>query len=951
MSKRFKYCEDINLFIEDRIPKLDAQRQERTAKEIVHRLNAQPGLILADEVGMGKTFVALATAMSVHLSDKKRMPVVVMVPPGLTRKWERDFDWFKKKCLPKKYSYLKCSIAERSVQFLKLLDNPVGKESALILLTHGAMSRSLSDRWVKLAIIQRALYRRKNIGRLRTSLNRFAGKLLGLQHIERNGNSDLWEVLLSKDPSNWLKVLQKRGIDPDGNGEPENADDPVPKTLLDILHTINIDQVYECLFNYMPLRESQNFTENLKRARSYIDQAARSLWAECTNRLNLELPLLIFDEAHHLKNSDTRVSQLFKTDAGTEDADQVTKGAFASVFDKMLFLTATPFQLGHSELCSVLERFKGVNWNGNQSSDILKYQNEIDSLRALLDNAQRAALQLDRIWGTLKKEDIALEGEEAPCMEKWWTSLSASETDLDPHIQGLLKSFSFAKTALKNAEAELRKWVIRHIKPKELYGQFAGVKRRTTLRGDAILNGNAEENAEGIMINDDSLMPFLIASRAVACSPSTRPVFSEGLSSSYEAFLHTRQERDKAKDVEAALDEDSAEDENVERPNCDHEMAWYLKKIDMFLPSDGSSGLSHPKINATVNKALELWKKGEKVIVFCHYRATGRALRQYISELLLKEIDSKACEMLKMNSEEAKIAIDELGKKFFDPKNKIRKACNLEINKIIDDYSDLESHRAELVDNVVRMLRTPSFLVRFFPLRDHPNFDEKSVKLAFKSKDGSDLTFSQILKEFFKFLSKRCGETERAQFIAAVNSIGTGERAGKDVSTQYHPSESSSKSDRLTPMVRLANGGVPKEARQKMMLTFNTPFYPDILIASSVMSEGADLHLNCRYVIHHDLCWNPSNIEQRTGRVDRLGAKVEMCGQPINVFLPYVAETQDEKMYRVVVDRERWFKIIMGEKYKVDLKTTDKLAERLPLPLAAAEELMFKLDLDDRENT
>ena len=29
------------------------------------------------------------------------------------------------------------------------------------------------------------------------------------------------------------------------------------------------------------------------------------------------------------------------------------------------------------------------------------------------------------------------------------------------------------------------------------------------------------------------------------------------------------------------------------------------------------------------------------------------------------------------------------------------------------------------------------------------------------------------------------------------------------------------------------------------------------------------------HMIHHDLCWNPSNLEQRTGRIDRIGAKAE----------------------------------------------------------------------------
>jgi superfamily II DNA/RNA helicase len=131
------------------------------------------------------------------------------------------------------------------------------------------------------------------------------------------------------------------------------------------------------------------------------------------------------------------------------------------------------------------------------------------------------------------------------------------------------------------------------------------------------------------------------------------------------------------------------------------------------------------------------------------------------------------------------------------------------------------------------------------------------------------------------------------------------------------------------------------------MLTFNTPFYPEVLVASSVMAEGVDLHLNCRYVLHHDLCWNPSTLEQRTGRVDRIGAKAEMAGQAIQVYIPFIAETQDEKMYRVVMDRERWFSVLMGEDYKVDTRSTEKLSGRVPLPFAAATELAFKLGVTD----
>ena len=83
----------------DRISAEDAERQERTAQEILRRLAEQPGLILADEVGMGKTFVALAVAASVALTRPDDGPVVVMVPPSLKHKWPKDWDVFREHCL------------------------------------------------------------------------------------------------------------------------------------------------------------------------------------------------------------------------------------------------------------------------------------------------------------------------------------------------------------------------------------------------------------------------------------------------------------------------------------------------------------------------------------------------------------------------------------------------------------------------------------------------------------------------------------------------------------------------------------------------------------------------------------------------------------------------------------------------------------------------------------
>jgi ERCC4-related helicase len=145
------------------------------------------------------------------------------------------------------------------------------------------------------------------------------------------------------------------------------------------------------------------------------------------------------------------------------------------------------------------------------------------------------------------------------------------------------------------------------------------------------------------------------------------------------------------------------------------------------------------------------------------------------------------------------------------------------------------------------------------------------------------------------------------------------------------------------PTIRESRATRPRRSSTRLGRT-SSPF-PEVLVASSVPAEGVDLHLSCRYVIHHDLSWNPSTLEQRTGRVDRIGAKAEVVSKPIEVFLPYIGGTHDEKQYRVVMDRERWFQVLMGEKYRTDESYTEKAAERIPLPVAAAQALAFDLSV------
>ena len=946
-----------------RIELVDAERQTATARAILERLHDQPGVVLADEVGMGKTFVALAVATSITLADARWRPAVVMVPSSLSEKWPGDFSYFAKRCLdPETAKRVRCRSASSGVELLKLLDDPVERRASIIFLTHGAMHRGLTDGWVKLAVIQRALFRRHHTQPIRKALARCAGELLRMQQFD-NAGAEFWDTMLDAPAADWLTVQRNFGI------ALKDDDDPVPQAVVDVLYNsdnFDTQAVYEMLAK-LPQRDTLTWKSRVAKARQELAVQLKEVWKQCLARLRFKLPLLVMDEAHHLKNADTQLAKLFHTADAENDANEVSRGALAGVFERMLFLTATPFQLGHHELCSVLERFDGIAWKSSRgpASGREAFQNRMVELRERLDAAQRATLNLEVAWGRLRPDDLVINGEVASSVDCWWDSVRNGDLQL-PAASSVRSSFDVAARSMRAAEHVLRPFAVRHLRPR----MFKGHPRRERLPGAAILSDSAGVGDRGIEVSGPALVPFLLAARATTCEPDKRPVFAEGLASSYEAFLHTRhptEEEQKTGTVSVTDGEDSelavndGETSSVSaacvaaaRDAVAGSAEWYLDQLERSLPLDDlAASASHPKIEATANRVLAAWRAGEKVLVFCHFKRTGRTLRQVISGLLHQEIERLAAEKVGCPQHEAGERLarySQLFRRSHGDDSPARRAVNAEVEKLLEPFAELHTHRDSILKVCRRFIRTPSFLVRYFSL-EHDWLDATAIEQAFANGGDSGLSLRAVLEGFFRFLTHQCEEVERQRYLEVILRTQTGAIHGDEALTSFSPDEAaSSPTERLLPNVRLVNGESKQETRQRLMLTFNSPFFPEVLIASSVMAEGVDLHRFCRYVIHHDLCWNPSTLEQRTGRVDRIGAKVEQCGQPIQLYLPYLGETQDEKQYRVVMDRERWFSVVMGESFRTDARSTERLADRVPLPAALARELAFRLEAaEDRE--
>src|SRR5207253_11193047 len=73
-------------------------------------------------------------------------------------------------------------------------------------------------------------------------------------------------------------------------------------------------------------------------------------------------------------------------------------------------------------------------------------------------------------------------------------------------------------------------------------------------------------------------------------------------------------------------------------------------------------------------------------------------------------------------------------------------------------------------------------------------------------------------------------------------------------------------------LVRELYGDLEDDKRDAVTAAFNDPADPiRILVATDAAAEGLNLQETARYLLHYDVPWNPSRLEQRNGRLDRHG--------------------------------------------------------------------------------
>jgi len=101
-------------------------------------------------------------------------------------------------------------------------------------------------------------------------------------------------------------------------------------------------------------------------------------------------------------------------------------------------------------------------------------------------------------------------------------------------------------------------------------------------------------------------------------------------------------------------------------------------------------------------------------------------------------------------------------------------------------------------------------------------------------------------------------------------------------------------------------GGM-QESKHEIINRFRTDSSIKVLLSSEVASEGVDLQF-CRAIVNYDLPWNPMKIEQRIGRLDRIGQQSDS----IDILNLGYGDTIDQRIYAKLFERLNIFTRALG---------------------------------------
>lgn len=167
------------------------------------------------------------------------------------------------------------------------------------------------------------------------------------------------------------------------------------------------------------------------------------------------------------------------------------------------------------------------------------------------------------------------------------------------------------------------------------------------------------------------------------------------------------------------------------------------------------------------------------------------------------------------------------------------------------------------------------------------------------------------LKDLLKGWPENARDSKYEAFIRAIRSIRQREYKPKILVFAFFKGTLSYLQQRLQAdniCAVLISGDVTGDDRTEKIKAFREDAKVEVLLSSKVGSEGLDFQF-CHILFNYDLPWNPMEVEQRIGRLDRIGQESEF----IAIYHFWVKNTIEERILKRLYERIGVFERSIGE--------------------------------------
>jgi SNF2 family DNA or RNA helicase len=180
---------------------------------------------------------------------------------------------------------------------------------------------------------------------------------------------------------------------------------------------------------------------------------------------------------------------------------------------------------------------------------------------------------------------------------------------------------------------------------------------------------------------------------------------------------------------------------------------------------------------------------------------------------------------------------------------------------------------------------------------------------------------AQRILEKYQNLKK---DSKIEKLLEIIRSIYEEDKEAKILIYTRHPTTLRYMVEKLKPYnLKIIEflGGLEREEKTRRLKEFKES--ANILISTDTGAEGLNFQF-CNNLINYDLPWNPMAVEQRIGRLDRIGQKKDM-----KIFSLATKQTMEERVVDLIINKMCCIGLVIGE-----------------LPI-----ILFNLGLDSKERT